>query len=116
MEAVTVDFDPDAGRQALRTLQTDYFQCPIEPTVVAAKWRAEGYSCHTMTDRAGQEWNDFTHATNEVVTVVDGRLRLILAGEAVEAAPGDLVFIPRHVAHSVHIISDGPTTWMFGYD
>lgn len=100
----------------MRTLQTGYFQSPVDPTAVAARWRGDGYSCHTMTDRAGQQWNGFTHATNEVVTVVQGRLRLILGGETIEAGPGDLVFIPRQIAHSVHNISDGETTWMFGYD
>lgn len=100
----------------MRTLQTAYYQSPIDRNAVTAHWRAEGYSCHTMTDRPGQEWNDFTHETNEVVTVVEGRLRLILAGEVVEAGPGDLVYIPRQIPHSVHNISSGKTTWMFGYD
>jgi mannose-6-phosphate isomerase-like protein (cupin superfamily) len=100
----------------MRTLQTEYFQRPIDPSAVAAHWRAEGYSCHTMTDGPGQAWNNFTHATNEVVTVVEGRLRLILGDESVEAGPGDLVFIPRRVPHSVHNISPSDTTWMFGYD
>ena len=100
----------------MRTLQTGYFIRPIDRAAVTEHWRAEGYSCHTMTDRAGQEWNDFTHATNELVTVVEGRLRLILDGETVEAGPGDLVFIPKRVPHSVHNISSDQTTWMFGYD
>lgn len=100
----------------MQTLQTGYYSTPIDRSGIEEQWRADGYSCHVMTDRPGQEWNDFIHATNEVVTVVDGRLRLILAGEAVEAGPGDLVFIPRHVAHSVHNISERETTWMFGYD
>jgi quercetin dioxygenase-like cupin family protein len=100
----------------MRTLQSGYYQPPVDPTSVAAHWRAQGYSCHTMTDPAGQEWNDFTHETNEYVTIVEGRLKLILNGEALEAGPGDLIFIPRHVVHSVRNICDSQTTWMFGYD
>jgi quercetin dioxygenase-like cupin family protein len=115
MSAVTVDFGPNRGRPILRTLQPGYFQSPVVPKSVTAHWRADGYSSHVMTDRAGQEWNDFTHATNEAVTVLEGRLRLILAGDVVESGPGDLVFIPKQVPHSVHNVSSGETTWMFGY-
>ena len=100
----------------MKTVQTGYYPVPVDAVAVRAHWRADGYSCHAMTDRPGQQWNDFTHATNEYLTVVEGRLRLILDGEEVEAGPGDLVFIPRQVPHSVHNISEGETTWMFGYD
>ena len=100
----------------METLQVGYYDAPVDLGAVRAHWRADGYSCHAMTDRPGQQWNDFTHATNEYLTVVDGRLRLILGAETVEAGPGDLVFIPRNIPHSVHNISDGETTWMFGYD
>lgn len=100
----------------MRTLQSGYYAVPVYAGAVRAHWHSDGYSCHAMTDRPGQQWNDFTHATNEYLTVVEGRLRLILDGKTVEAGPGDLVFIPRDVPHSVHNISQGETTWMFGYD
>ncbi|MBT5263397.1 MAG: cupin domain-containing protein [Rhodospirillaceae bacterium] len=100
----------------MKSLQTGYYSTPLDRAAVAAHWQGEGYSCHSMTDRSGQEWNGFTHRTNEYVTVVTGRLRLIMAGEDIEAGPGDLVFIPKDVMHSVHAIADGETTWMFGYD
>lgn len=100
----------------MQTLQAGYYGAPVDPAAVTAHWRSEGYSSHTMTDRAGQQWNDFVHSTNELLTVIEGRLRLIRDGESVEAGPGDLVYIPKRVPHSVHNIAGTDTTWMFGYD
>ncbi len=83
---------------------------------MAESWRARGYSCHLFTDSPGQEWNDFVHATNELVTVLEGRLELTLAGARIQAGPGDEVFIPRDMIHSVKNIHAGTTRWLFGYD
>tara|TARA_R110002167_G_scaffold161420_6_gene357631 strand:+ start:239 stop:544 length:306 start_codon:yes stop_codon:yes gene_type:complete len=92
------------------------FPLPIAAADVAADWRARGYSCHDFDDPPGQQWNDFTHTTNEVVTVVHGRLRLLVEDRSLDLGPGDEAFIPRHARHSVHNIHDGRTRWLFGYD
>lgn len=97
-------------------LRRQRFAPPVDRDAVEADWRQRGYSCYDFRDRPGQEWNDFTHATNELVTVVEGRLRLIVAGEALDLGPGDEAFIPRHACHSVHNIHHGHTHWLFGYD
>lgn len=97
-------------------LRRKQFLLPLDRDAVAAEWRRRGYSCYDFHDRPGQQWNDFTHATNELVTVVEGRLRLIVEGRTLELEPGDEAFIPRHASHSVHNIHDGPTHWLFGYD
>mgnify|MGYP005656192921 CR=1 FL=1 len=45
-----------------------------------------------------------------------GSPSILVDGHDPFAGPGDLVFIPKDVMHSVHAIADGETTWMFGYD
>ena len=92
------------------------FADPSDEAAVAADWRARGYSCRRFVDPPGQEWNDFVHGTNELVTVTEGRLALEIAGERLVAEPGDEVFIPRGATHSVHNIHAGTTRWLFGYD
>ncbi|MEX2616259.1 MAG: cupin domain-containing protein [Alphaproteobacteria bacterium] len=92
------------------------FSAPVDHATVAESWRERGYSCHAFTDPPGQEWNDFIHSTNELLTVLEGRLELTLNGEKVEVAPGDEVFIPRDVPHSVKNVNGGTTRWLFGYD
>lgn len=92
------------------------FETPVDQETVAQDWRARGYSCQEFIDPPGQQWNDFVHRTNEVVTVIDGRLQLDVNGETIAAEPGDEVFIPRGAVHSVRNIHSDTTRWLFGYD
>ena len=89
---------------------------PVERSRVASDWAARGYSCALFTDPPGREWNDFVHRMNELVTVLEGRLRMTVAGEDWEVGPGDEVFIPRQAVHSVKNIHSATTRWLFGYD
>ena len=91
------------------------FPVPVDRALVAADWRRRGYSCDLFVDPPGQEWNDFVHGTDELVTVAEGRLRLVVGDVTVVAAPGDEVFIPRGVHHSVHNVHAGTTRWLYGY-
>ncbi|NGZ08577.1 MAG: cupin domain-containing protein [Nitrospira sp. LK70] len=92
------------------------FSVPLDRDQVAQNWRRRGYSCDLLTDPPGREWNDFVHSTNELVTVMDGRLRLTIDGEEIIAEPGDEVFIPKSVRHSVKNIASSMTCWLYGYD
>lgn len=92
------------------------FPAPINRDQVAQDWRTRGYSCDVFTDPPGREWNDFVHATNELVTVIVGKLKLTIGGEEIVAEPGDEVFIPKGVRHSVKNMSSSTTHWLYGYD
>lgn len=92
------------------------FATPVDGAAVAADWRLRGYSCGLFTDPPGRVWKDFVHATNELVTVVEGRLEMTVGDQTVIAGPGDEVFIPRGIVHSVHNIHHGTTNWLYGYD
>ena len=99
-----------------RILTPGRFEAPLDKGTVAADWRARGYSCGTFVDPPGREWLDFVHDCNELVTVVEGRLRMQVAGRWVEAGPGDEIFIPKGARHSVINAHEGTTIWLFGYD
>ncbi|MBS0150418.1 MAG: cupin domain-containing protein [Nitrospira sp.] len=92
------------------------FPTPLDRDQVAHDWSQRGYSCDVFTDPPGREWNDFVHAANELVTVMDGTLRLTIGGEEIIAKPGDEVFIPKGILHSVKNISSVTTHWLYGYD
>jgi quercetin dioxygenase-like cupin family protein len=47
---------------------------------------------------------------------MDGRLKLTIGGEEIIAEPGDEVFIPKSVLHSVKNVSSSTTRWLYGYD
>lgn len=92
------------------------FPVPLDRDQVAQDWSRRGYSCDVFIDPPGREWNDFVHATNELVTVMDGRLKLTIGGEEIIVGPGDEVFIPKDVCHSVKNLSSSTTRWLYGYD
>jgi quercetin dioxygenase-like cupin family protein len=92
------------------------FPVPLDRDQVARDWRQRGYSCDVFTDPPGREWNDFVHMTNELVTVMEGKLKLTIGGEEITVEPGDEVFIPKGICHSVKNISSSTTRWLYGYD
>jgi quercetin dioxygenase-like cupin family protein len=92
------------------------FAAPVDGEEVARDWRARGYGCDLFTDPPGRAWNDFVHATNELVTVVEGRLEMTVGGERVTVEPGDEVFIPKGAVHSVKNVHASTTRWLYGYD
>jgi len=92
------------------------FPTPVDRSAVSENWRRRGYSCGLFVDPPGRCWEDFVHATNELVTVVDGRLEMEIAGTMLQVEPGDEVFIPARAVHSVRNIHTGTSRWLYGYD
>ena len=92
------------------------FAVPLNREEVAQSWSERGYSCDLFIDPPGREWNDFVHSTNELVTVVEGALRMSIEEEELIAEPGDEVFIPKGACHSVKNIHSATTKWLYGYD
>lgn len=97
-------------------LARNRFAAPVDQAAVAADWRARGYSCGTFVDPPGQCWEGFVHDCNELVTVVEGRLEMVVAGETVTMGPGDEAFIPKGALHSVRNIHHDTSVWLYGYD
>lgn len=92
------------------------FARPVSRDAVAQDWQARGFSCDVFVDPPGREWLDYVHNTNELVTVLEGRLSLTVGGQTVAVEEGDEVFIPRAVTHSVRNIHHRATRWLYGYD
>lgn len=91
------------------------FGRPVDRRAVARDWRARGFSCDLFVDPPGRQWNGFVHDTDELVTVVEGRLELEIGDARFLAEPGDELFIPRGAVHSVRNRGDGVTRWLYGY-
>lgn len=92
------------------------FAHPVDKAIVEVDWRARGYSCNWFIDPPGQQWNDFVHGCNELVTVVEGSLEMTIEGESRILNPGDEAYIPMGSVHSVRNIHRGTTRWLYGYD
>jgi len=92
------------------------FSSPVKFERVAADWGSRGYSCDWFSDPPGQEWNNFVHSCNELVTVIEGKLQMTVNGEVFLVKPGDEVFIPSGARHSVKNMHSSTTRWLYGYD
>ena len=88
---------------------------PVDFSSVEEDWRHEGFSFGIFRDPPGQEWNDFSHQTDEYVLVAEGQLRIEVGNESAVCNPGDLVCIPRQVLHSLKTLSAGGSVWLYGY-
>jgi hypothetical protein len=69
---------PVPGTQCPISLTRQQFPVPLDRDQVAQDRRKRGYFCDVFIDQPGREWNDFVHATNELMIVVTGNLRLII--------------------------------------
>ena len=102
------------------------FLAPVDQGAVGREWAERGFDCRLFMDPPGREWNGFVHASNELVTVMEGVMLCTVeintkeigkAGkETIRLEMGDELFIPRNAVHSVKNIHSGTTRWLFGYD
>ena len=96
-------------------LMKSAYRVPVDFSSVADDWRSDGFSFGVFRDPPGQEWNDFTHQSDEYVLVAEGQLKINVGNQSEICEPGDLVRIPRRVRHSLKTLSPGGSVWLYGY-
>lgn len=87
----------------------------VDKKQVERDWRERGFSCDMWVDPPGQVWEDFVHRAAELVMVVEGKLELEMQGEIFRPEPGEEVYIPENVIHSVRNVGGTSAYWLYGY-
>jgi quercetin dioxygenase-like cupin family protein len=87
----------------------------IDTRDISRDWAARGFSCGLWVDPPGQRWEDFVHATDEVVIVLEGSMEFEIDGRTSRPAAGEEVFIPAGAVHSVRNVGDVTARWLYGY-
>lgn len=87
----------------------------IDRSKIAADWQARGFGCDLWVDPPGQRWEDFRHATDELVTVLEGALEFEIAGTAPRPKVGEELLIPAGAIHSARNIGSTAARWLYGY-
>ena len=82
---------------------------------VAVDWRDRGFSCELWVDPPGQCWEDFTHATDELVTVLEGQMEFEVEGQVHHPQVGEELLIPAQALHSARNIGKTTARWLYGY-
>lgn len=85
----------------------------------AANRASRRYYCELWTDppgqQWGQQWEDFTHATDELVTVLEGDMEFEVEGQVHHPQSGEELLIPAGAVHSVRNIGSTTARWLYGY-
>lgn len=82
---------------------------------IAADWRSRGFSCEQWTDPPGQCWEDFTHATDELVIVLEGEMEFEISGQVQHPKIGEELLIPARACHSARNMGKTTSRWLYGY-
>jgi quercetin dioxygenase-like cupin family protein len=67
------------------------------------------------TDPPGRCWEDFTHATGELVAVLEGEMEFEVAGKVPHPQVGEELLIPAGAAHSARNVGGTTARWLYGY-
>ena len=60
----------------------------IDREQVAADWAKRGFGCDLWIDPPGRRWEDFTHATDELIVVLEGEMEFEVAGRQTRPVMG----------------------------
>jgi quercetin dioxygenase-like cupin family protein len=82
---------------------------------IETDWAKRGFSCDLWIDPPGQRWEDFTHATDELVLVVEGNMEFEVAGRVCHPVMGKEILIPAGAIHSARNIGKTTARWLYGY-
>src|SRR5262249_45443868 len=96
----------ELGRKIMKAIDRD---------TIARGWANRGFSCDLWVDPAGQRWEDFTHATDEVVLVLEGQMEFEIEGKTIRPASGEELLIPAGARHSARNVGTTTTRWLYGY-
>ena len=84
-------------------------------TEIAADWAARGFSCDVWTDPPGRRWEDFRHAEDELVVVLDGEVEFEVGGRVHRPQVGEELLIPAGTIHSARNVGTSAARWLYGY-
>jgi mannose-6-phosphate isomerase-like protein (cupin superfamily) len=87
----------------------------VDRQKVSKDWAARGFSCGLWVDAPGQRWEDFVHATDEVVMVLEGDMEFQIDGKISHPGVGEELFIPAGAVHSVRNTGSSTARWLYGY-
>ena len=82
---------------------------------VKKDWQKRGFSFGIWEDSPGQVWKGFVHDVDELFSLVEGEVSVVLNGETIEAVFGEEIFIPAGSKHTVVTSNKSGSVWYYGY-
>jgi mannose-6-phosphate isomerase-like protein (cupin superfamily) len=81
----------------------------------AADWAKRGFSCDFWIDPPGRPWESITHATDELIVVLEGEMEFEVAGQVCCPTVGEELLIPARAIHFARTIGATTARWLYGY-
>ncbi len=78
-------------------------------------WQRRGFSCDLWVDPPGRRWENYVHAVDELVIVLQGRMEFEIEGRILHPRNGDELFIAAGAVHSARNIGNTTARWLYGY-
>jgi quercetin dioxygenase-like cupin family protein len=82
---------------------------------VAAGRASRRFSRDRWTDLPGLRWENFPHATGELVCVLEGQVEFEVAGQVHRPKVGEELLSPARTAHSARNVGKTTARWLYGY-
>jgi len=87
----------------------------IDREQITSNWARRGFSCDLWVDLPGQRWEEFSHATDELVIVLEGVMEFEIDGRIHHPRIGEELLIPAGAVHSARNIGTTTARWLYGY-
>jgi mannose-6-phosphate isomerase-like protein (cupin superfamily) len=87
----------------------------IDRARIAHEWAKRGFGCDLWVDPPGRRWEDFRHATDELVLVLEGETEFEIDGRRLRPAVGEELLIPARSVHSARNVGSTTARWLYGY-
>jgi len=87
----------------------------VAEDTIARRWRERGFSCGLWIDPPGERWEDYVHAVDELVLVVQGEVEFEVDGKVHRPGIGEELLIPAGARHSVRNVGARESRWLYGY-
>jgi hypothetical protein len=87
----------------------------IDREQVAADRAKRGFGCDLWTDPPGRRWEDFTHATDELVVLLEGEMEFEISERVCHPKIREELLIPAGAVHSARKIGTATARWLYGY-
>lgn len=78
-------------------------------------WAKRGFTCGLWADAPGQKWENYVHDVDELLLVREGVIEFEMNGKSQILQPGQEIFIPAGVYHSVRNVGTVTAKWHYGY-
>jgi quercetin dioxygenase-like cupin family protein len=77
-------------------------------------WHSRSFSFELWRDPPGQEWEDFSHESDELIYVLEGQIEVEVEGEKRRLGTDEETFIPANTVHTIRNIGDRVALWLYG--